>query len=234
MNATSPITRNPVILVVDDVEANRTVVCRRLENSGYDLHAVDSGEKALQFIQSRKPDLVLLDFMMPNMNGIDVLNVVRTTWNIPDLPIIMLTARAEADAVVTALEAGADDYVSKPIDFDVLKARIETQLQKLKSSDRLRQVNAALDERVAMRVLAFDELRDELEKEILQRTELQARVNELEADAVTSGVSSDIARDLERAEQILDTVLKAASAGKPVNLALLSSVKAMLGSLRAR
>ena len=234
MNATSPITRNPVILVVDDVEANRTVVCRRLENSGYDLHAVDSGEKALQFIQSRKPDLVLLDFMMPNMNGIDVLNVVRTTWNIPDLPIIMLTARAEADAVVTALEAGADDYVSKPIDFDVLKARIETQLQKLKSSDRLRQVNAALDERVAMRVLAFDELRDELEKEILQRTELQARVTELEADAVTSGVSSDIARDLERAEQILDTVLKAASAGKPVNLALLSSVKAMLGSLRAR
>ena len=234
MNAASPITRNPVILVVDDVEANRTVVCRRLENSGYDLHAVDSGEKALQFIQSRKPDLVLLDFMMPNMNGIDVLNVVRTTWNIPDLPIIMLTARAEADAVVTALEAGADDYVSKPIDFDVLKARIETQLQKLKSSDRLRQVNAALDERVAMRVLAFDELRDELEKEILQRTELQARVNELETDAVTSGVSSDIARDLERAEQILDTVLKAASAGKPVNLALLSSVKAMLGSLRAR
>lgn len=234
MNATSPITRNPVILVVDDVEANRTVVCRRLENSGYDLHAVNSGEKALQFIQSRKPDLVLLDFMMPNMNGIDVLNVVRTTWNIPDLPIIMLTARAEADAVVTALEAGADDYVSKPIDFDVLKARIETQLQKLKSSDRLRQVNAALDERVAMRVLAFDELRDELEKEILQRTELQARVNELEADAVTGGVSSDIARDLERAEQILDTVLKAASAGKPVNLALLSSVKAMLGSLRAR
>ena len=234
MNATSPITRNPVILVVDDVEANRTVVCRRLENSGYDLHAVDSGEKALQFIQSRKPDLVLLDFMMPNMNGIDVLNVVRTTWNIPDLPIIMLTARAEADAVVTALEAGADDYVSKPIDFDVLKARIETQLQKLKSSDRLRQVNAALDERVAMRVLAFDELRDELEKEILQRTELQARVNELETDAVRSGVSSDIARDLERAEQILDTVLKAASAGKPVNLALLSSVKAMLGSLRAR
>ena len=234
MNAASPITRNPVILVVDDVEANRTVVCRRLENSGYDLHAVDSGEKALQFIQSRKPDLVLLDFMMPNMNGIDVLNVVRTTWNIPDLPIIMLTARAEADAVVTALEAGADDYVSKPIDFDVLKARIETQLQKLKSRDRLRQVNAALDERVAMRVLAFDELRDELEKEILQRTELQARVNELESDAVTGGVSSDIARDLERAEQILDTVLKAASAGKPVNLALLSSVKAMLGSLRAR
>ena len=234
MNATSPITRNPVILVVDDVEANRTVVCRRLENSGYDLHAVDSGEKALQFIQSRKPDLVLLDFMMPNMNGFDVLNVVRTTWNIPDLPIIMLTARAEADAVVTALEAGADDYVSKPIDFDVLKARIETQLQKLKSSDRLRQVNAALDERVAMRVLAFDELRDELEKEILQRTELQARVNELETDAATGGVSSDIARDLERAEQILDTVLKAASAGKPVNLALLSSVKAMLGSLRAR
>ena len=233
MNATSPITRNPIILVVDDVEANRTVVCRRLESSGYDLHAVDSGEKALQFIQNRKPDLVLLDFMMPNMNGIDVLNVVRTTWNITDLPIIMLTARAEADAVVTALEAGADDYVSKPIDFNVLKARIETQLQKLKSSDRLRQVNAALDERVAMRVLAFDELRDELEKEILHRTELQARVNQLEADAVAGGVSTDMARDLERAEQILDTVLKAASAGKPVNLALLSSVKAMLASLHA-
>ena len=111
------------ILVVDDVEANRSVVCRRLERLNYSVAAAESGEVALKMIEAAAPDLVLLDFMMPNFNGIDVLREIRTNSRCSDVPVIMLTARADAQTVVASLEAGADDYVSKPIDFDVLAAR---------------------------------------------------------------------------------------------------------------
>lgn len=106
MNAMTSDINGPLILVVDDVEANRNVVSRRLENTGYRFVAVDSGEKALRAIENDKPDLILLDYMMPGMNGIEVLEIVRNDWGLKELPIIMLTARAEAEAVVTALEAG--------------------------------------------------------------------------------------------------------------------------------
>jgi DNA-binding response OmpR family regulator len=97
--------------------------------------------------------------MMPVMNGVEVVRVLRQDWQLATLPVIMVTARAESEAVVAALDAGADDYVTKPIDFEVLRARIETQLAKQRSSDQLKQANAALDERATMRVLAFDELK---------------------------------------------------------------------------
>ena len=119
--------------------------------------------------------------MMPNMNGIEVLRILRQDWQMNAMPVIMLTARAESEAVVAALEAGADDYITKPIDFEVLRARIETQLTKMRNSVQLRAANAALDERATMRVLAFDELRDELEREIAlrRRAEVLAQVAEL-------------------------------------------------------
>lgn len=239
MNAQFSATGEPLILVVDDVEANRNVVCRRLENTGYRLVAVDSGEKALQVMEDQKPDLILLDYMMPTMSGIEVLEVVRNDWGLKELPIIMLTARAEAEAVVTALKAGADDYVSKPIDFDVLRARIETQLHKAASNDGLRRANMALDERVAMRVLAFDQLREEVEREITLRKRYERELEELRdaaRNAGTGGAAGDTTSPakavtnakLERALQITETVIRAAREGKPVNLALLLALKSQL------
>ena len=222
--------RKPVILVVDDVEANRSVVCRRLEGDNYTISAVDSGEKALRFIEDERPDLILLDYMMPGMNGIDVLNVIRNDWHMDDLPIIMLTARAEAEAVVAALEAGADDYVSKPIDFDVLKARIETQLLKVKSKDGLLKANAALDERVAMRVLAFDKLREELEREIGQRKRAERDLALLREAKSAEPVSTGGPGVSPKALAIVDALIGAASAGKPINLALLTALRVQLSS----
>ncbi len=222
--------RKPLILVVDDVEANRTVVCRRLEGDAYVISAVESGEKALRFIEDERPDLILLDYMMPGMNGIEVLNVIRTDWRMTDLPIIMLTARAEAEAVVAALEAGADDYVSKPIDFDVLKARIETQLSKVKSKDGLLKANAALDERVAMRVLAFDQLREELEREIGQRKRAERELAELKqakAAEPSAGTGGGVSP---KVIAIVDALIGAASSGKPINLALLTALRTQLAA----
>ncbi|MBS0481359.1 MAG: response regulator [Proteobacteria bacterium] len=226
--------REPMILVVDDVEANRNVVCRRLEGTGYRLVPVESGERALRAIQDDRPDLVLLDYMMPTMSGIEVLKIVREDWGMNELPIIMLTARAEAEAVVTALEAGADDFVSKPIDFDVLKARIETQLTKVKSNQGLRMANAALDERVAMRVLAFDKLREEVEREITLRKKVERELEQLRGKSGDEGTNAapegiDPAT-LQRVHEILDTVIRSATDGKPVNLALLKAMKSQLSA----
>lgn len=239
MNAMTSDINGPLILVVDDVEANRNVVSRRLENTGYRFVAVDSGEKALRAIENDKPDLILLDYMMPGMNGIEVLEIVRNDWGLKELPIIMLTARAEAEAVVTALEAGADDYISKPIDFDVLKARIETQLNKVKSNDGLRKANAALDERVAMRVLAFDQLREEVEREITQRKRVERELEAVRQRATCefqggNGEAPCDQAQINRALDIVDTVIRAAKEGKPVNLALLLALRSQLETFLTR
>lgn len=228
MTVHSDIVYKSKILIVDDVEANLRVLCRRLEGEDYDLHAVDSGEKALQYIEENKPDLVLLDYMMPHMNGIDVLNIVRGEWKMDALPIIMLTARAEAEAVVSALEAGADDYISKPIDFDVLKARIENQLVKVRANDGLRQANAALDERVAMRLLAFDQIRVELEREITMRKRAERILEEFQMAPKADALPQNYASELEMAITMVDRISMAASSGKAVNQALLSSLRAKL------
>jgi DNA-binding response OmpR family regulator len=236
--------RRSLVLVVDDVEGNRELLCRRLEPFGYDMHQVESGQAALDFIRGNKPDLVLLDYMMPVMNGVDVLNVLRQDWQISDIPVIMVTARAESDAVVKALDAGADDYVTKPIDFEVLRARMETQLAKHRSRDQLRQVNAALDERATMRVMAFDELKDELEREIAQRRQAEkalAQAQETLERATpnsapngapnigpTTGASNE---SVQRAIEIVDAITRAVGAGRPVNPAMLSALRGLLVAL---
>jgi DNA-binding response OmpR family regulator len=237
-------TKRAIVLVVDDVEGNRELACRRLAPFGYDLHQVESGEQALEFIRGRKPDIVLLDYMMPNMNGVEVLRVIRQDWQTSSIPVIMVTARAESEAVVEALDAGADDYVTKPIDFDVLRARIETQLVKQRSSKQLLQVNAALDERATMRVLAFDELRDELEREMTRRRQAEKALSDIQAqlDACNacgalpdwSGVAARPVGITEpgqrtakasRALEIADAIARAVGVGKPVNPALLSALR---------
>ncbi len=220
------------ILVVDDVEANRSVVCRRLERLNYQVTSAESGEAALQMIEKERPDLILLDYMMPNMNGIDVLRELRTNSRCTEVPVIMLTARADAQTVVASLEAGADDYVSKPIDFDVLAARIEAQLQRRKQAANLKTANAALDERVTRRAIELSDLEEQLESEIEQRRVLQNEVERLIADrrAVLPDVGfdpDDIATPLERIAQIADSLSDPGRTELPENPAALAEIAAL-------
>lgn len=223
------------ILVVDDVEGNRAVVCRRLEQHGYEIHQADSGEAALQFIREHSTDLVLLDYMMPNMNGIDVLHVLRRDWNMDTLPVIMLTARAEASAQVEALEAGADDYVTKPIDFEILQARITSLLNRLKASKKIRQADSASDEREAIRVLTIDNLQNELEREISrrQRAEELLAVDVPRPTQEAAPVSPANGEKVERALEIIDTITRQVVAGQPVNRALLSFLRSIVEKMSA-
>ncbi|HXK09564.1 MAG TPA: protein kinase [Vicinamibacteria bacterium] len=117
------------ILVVDDLPANRDLMSRRLERSGFRVLTAASGPEALELIRRSPVDLVLLDIMMPGMTGLDVLRAVRSTRATATLPVIMVTAKTDSEDVVEALSLGANDYVTKPVDYPVALARIRAHLR---------------------------------------------------------------------------------------------------------
>jgi diguanylate cyclase (GGDEF)-like protein len=116
------------LLVVDDELLNRDALQRRLERVGYRVLAADSGTAALAIAAAQHVDLVLLDVMMPGMDGLETLRQLRQARSVSELPVIMVTARDSTEDVVAALDAGANDYMTKPVDFAVAQARIRTQL----------------------------------------------------------------------------------------------------------
>lgn len=116
------------ILVVDDAEDNVDLLKRRLEKRGYRVMTAMSGPAALDLIDREPIDLVLLDVMMPDMNGVEVLEILRRSRPRDMLPVIMATAKSDSADVVKALEKGANDYVTKPIQLEVLLARMRVHL----------------------------------------------------------------------------------------------------------
>jgi diguanylate cyclase (GGDEF)-like protein len=116
------------LLVVDDVEDNRALLSRRFAKRGYLVVEADNGSAALDLIAQQDFDLVLLDIMMPGLNGIEVLKRIRASYSPDILPVIMVTAKASNTDIVEALELGANDYITKPVDFSIAYARAQTQL----------------------------------------------------------------------------------------------------------
>lgn len=116
------------VLVVDDNEVNCVLLRRRLEGAGHVVTVAHDGREALQKIDDERFDLVFLDVMMPEMSGLEVLEIVRKRFGVADLPIIMATAADESADIVKAFGMGANDYVTKPFDFSVVMARTRTQL----------------------------------------------------------------------------------------------------------
>ena len=127
------------LLIVDDDAANRDMLARRLVRLGYEVVAVDSGRAALDHLAVHPVGLMLLDVQMPDLTGLEVLEIVRRTRSSSELPILMVTAKDQSDDIVTALTLGANDYVSKPVDFPVAVARIRTHLSRKGADDRLRE-----------------------------------------------------------------------------------------------
>lgn len=135
------------ILVVDDNELNRDMLSRRLRSRGYAVTVAEDGGRAVELVNEGAFDLVLLDIMMPGISGIDVLHKVRERFSREELPVIMATARDQADDVIEALKAGANDYVTKPLDFPVVLARAELQILLRRSSAEVRRLAASLEKR---------------------------------------------------------------------------------------
>jgi diguanylate cyclase (GGDEF)-like protein len=120
----------PRILVVDDVEDNRDILSRRLVRRGFEVTEAAGGNDALEKIANQAFDLVLLDIMMPDLNGNEVLRQVRETYSDTELPIIMVSAKSQSEDVVDSISLGANDYVTKPVDFAVALARINAQIDR--------------------------------------------------------------------------------------------------------
>ena len=137
------------ILVVDDTASSRAVLAKGLSAVGYETALAASGEEALASVSNRRPDLILLDVMMPGLSGLEVLERLRKTYSSTDLPVIMVTGATDARDVVSALEAGANDYMTKPVDLGVCSARIRTQLALGVAAAELRETTRTLSVRNA-------------------------------------------------------------------------------------
>src|SRR6202048_690440 len=127
------------LLNVDDNELNRDMLARRLARKGYEIVQADSARELPQRVKEDAIDLVLLDIEMPEISGLEALKILRETYSPIELPIIMVTAKNQSDDVVRALDLGANDYVTKPIDFVVALARIGTQLSHKRAQEGLRE-----------------------------------------------------------------------------------------------
>jgi serine/threonine protein kinase/CheY-like chemotaxis protein len=139
------------VLVVDDEEHNRDMLARRLRRRGYEVETAASGYEALDTIAQSRFDVIVLDVMMPGIDGFEVLRTLRERWTKLELPVVMATALDGSKDEVEALRLGANDYVTKPIDFLQLQARLEIQLA-------LRQEFAALRSEVTRKVRTTDSM----------------------------------------------------------------------------
>src|SRR5262245_2245759 len=139
----------PRILIVDDNETNRDILVTRLGAHGYDLKQAADGEEAIAATKEHQPDLILLDIMMPKLDGIEACKRLKGDQTLPFIPIILCTAKADTKDVVTGLEAGADEYLTKPIDQVALVARVKAALRLKQLHDQVSEMNRGLEQRVA-------------------------------------------------------------------------------------
>jgi two-component system phosphate regulon response regulator PhoB len=144
----------PYVLVVEDEDALSTLLQYNLEKEGYDVTVAGDGEEALILVDERQPDLVVLDWMLPKVSGIEVCRRLRSRPETRNVPIIILTARGEETDRIRGLDTGADDYVVKPFSLTELTARIRAVLRRIRpglAEDRIRHGDIVID-RVAHRV----------------------------------------------------------------------------------
>jgi adenylate cyclase len=149
----------PRILVVDDTPENLEIMTMRLQRHGYDIVTAVDGEDALDKVRAVQPDLVLLDVMMPKLDGIALTKRLKADTSLPFIPIVLLTAKADANDVIAGLDAGGDDYLTKPVDHGPLVARVRSMLrikelhdEVQKKTQELAALNCTLEARVAAQV----------------------------------------------------------------------------------
>lgn len=127
--------RASTLLVVDDNEMNRDMLSRRLERQGYQVSTASNGREALDMVRHNDFDLVLLDIMMPEVNGYQVLESLKQDDGLKHVPVIMISALDDVDSVVRCVELGAEDYISKPFNPTLLRARVSASLDKKRMHD---------------------------------------------------------------------------------------------------
>ncbi|HKO56146.1 MAG TPA: response regulator, partial [Thermoanaerobaculia bacterium] len=153
-----------MLLVVDDNPYNREILAEQLTARGHEVVQAEGGAEALAALDRQTFEAVILDVMMPGIDGLTVLRRIRQRFSLTELPVVMATARDDRLDIIEALRQGANDYVIKPLDFAVVYARLQTQLALKRATDAIRELNAQLEaaqERIArLTALSSDALRD--------------------------------------------------------------------------
>ena len=168
--------QNRPILVVDDNRLNRLMLARNLEQQGHTVGLAENGRQALDQLRAQSYDLVLLDIVMPEMDGYQVLEQMKSDGLLRDVPVVVISAVDEMESVVRCIEMGAEDYLPKPFDPILLRARINAGLEKKRLRDQeveyLRNVALLTDAAAAVETEAFD-------PDTLSLEEVAARTDEL-------------------------------------------------------
>src|ERR1700726_58028 len=155
------------VLIVDDLPANVDVVLGFLSEAGYRVLVSDSGYRALEQLARTLPDIILLDLMMPGLDGIETCKRIKVNPEWSHIPVIMMTAADELSKKLAAFKAGAVDFVTKPVQPEEVQARVQTHLQLRELQQRLEQKNQELAEEIELRLDAEKQLETSLEQALL-------------------------------------------------------------------
>lgn len=167
---------NVSILVVDDTETTRNLLVGILSQKGYRVSFAWSGKQALELLTKQRFNLILLDIVMPELDGYAVLKEIRHTHAASELPVIVVTIKHGSDDIVKALTLGANDYVAKPIDVPVLFARIQTLLMYQESEFDLKRTKAELERRVRLRTFELSNLNLGLQQQIAHGKKIETNL----------------------------------------------------------
>jgi diguanylate cyclase (GGDEF)-like protein len=205
----------PRLLIVDDISDNRTILARRFERRGFDVVEANSGSAAIELITKESFDLVLLDVMMPGIDGIETLKRIRSQQSASALPVIMVTAKSESGNIVDALDVGANDYVTKPVDFAVALARVNAQISRKRAeqqvvvaNEELRRANEDLERRIEERTSRLIDANQRLKAEIADREELQAKSQYLAFHDTLTGLGNRLLFKEQLEEALQDVSVK--------------------------
>lgn len=191
----------PRVLVVDDEEINLVLLATKFERVGYEVERARDGIEALKKVQTAHPDIILLDVMMPRMDGYETLRRLKSNEETRYIPVIMLTGKAEVEDKVMGLEVGAEDYISKPYSLQEVAARVKSLLRMRVLQTRLRETEkmAALGEMV-------DGIAHEIRNPLMAMGGMARRLQEHETDPQHKEYAERIIKSVERLERMLHRV----------------------------
>ncbi len=153
-----------MILIVDDNVHNLQVLGNILQSSGYNIAVAERGEDALNFIEKKRPDLILLDIVMPGMDGIGVCNKLKSNPRTQDIPIIFISVHKDTQEKIKAFQAGGVDYITKPFQREEVLARVSVHLQLQEAKEKLQKSNEELEKRIQDRTRRLLESNKKLEE----------------------------------------------------------------------
>jgi two-component system, sensor histidine kinase and response regulator len=202
------------VLIVDDNMNNIQVLASMMTNNGFSVEFATNGSSALKWIEDENFDLVLLDIMMPQMDGYEVCERIRKMEKSKDLPIIFLTAKTDKESIVKGFKKGGSDYLTKPFDQNELLARVNIQLELKRSRDKLSAINIWLEEMVAQRTKELNSALEEvtqLNKKLIQLDEVKSEFLKMISHEIRTPLNgilgfTDIIKNTNEAEPLMEYI----------------------------